>query len=92
MAYRLGVDVGGTFTDLFLVGANGDGGKQYRVKTPSTPVDPSEGVLNGVRRICEEAGIELEALITVAEWLEAKLERQLPGQVYRAGSFAPIAG
>ena len=27
MAYRLGVDVGGTFTDLFLVGdENGDGG------------------------------------------------------------------
>jgi N-methylhydantoinase A len=60
MAYRLGVDVGGTFTDLFLVG-DGDagGGAQYRVKTPSTPADPSEGVLSGVRRICEEAGIEV---------------------------------
>ena len=57
MAYRLGVDVGGTFTDLFLVGDDGNGGGQYRVKTPSTPADPSEGVLNGVRRICEEAGI-----------------------------------
>jgi N-methylhydantoinase A len=60
MAYRLGVDVGGTFTDLFLVGdGNGDGGGRYRVKTPSTPADPSEGVLNGVRRICAEAGIEV---------------------------------
>jgi N-methylhydantoinase A len=60
MAYRLGVDVGGTFTDLFLVGdGNGDGGGQFRVKTPSTPGDPSEGVLNGVRRICREAGIEV---------------------------------
>ena len=57
MAYRLGVDVGGTFTDLFLVG-DGNGGGRYRVKTPSTPGDPSEGVLKGVRRICEEAGIE----------------------------------
>ncbi len=56
MAYRLGVDVGGTFTDLFLV-SEGDGGAQFRVKTPSTPADPSEGVLTGVRRICEEAGI-----------------------------------
>jgi N-methylhydantoinase A len=56
MAYRLGVDVGGTFTDLFLV-SDDNGGGQYRVKTPSTPSDPSEGVLNGVRRICEEAGI-----------------------------------
>jgi N-methylhydantoinase A len=60
MAYRLGVDVGGTFTDLFLVGdGNGDGGGRYRVKTPSTPADPSEGVLTGVRRICEEAGIDV---------------------------------
>src|SRR6478609_5234878 len=56
MAYRLGVDVGGTFTDLFLV-SEGNGGTQFRVKTPSTPHDPSEGVLTGVRRICDEAGI-----------------------------------
>src|SRR3954451_4637030 len=55
MAYRLGVDVGGTFTDLFLVD-DGDH-RQWRVKTPSTPSDPSEGVLAGVRRICEAAGI-----------------------------------
>src|SRR6266508_813960 len=60
MAYRLGVDVGGTFTDLFLVGdGNGDSGGRFRVKTPSTPADPSEGVLTGVRRICAEAGIEV---------------------------------
>ncbi|HKY24059.1 MAG TPA: hydantoinase/oxoprolinase family protein [Gaiella sp.] len=56
MAFRLGVDVGGTFTDLFLVGDEGSG-TQYRVKTPSTPADPSEGVLVGVRRICEESGV-----------------------------------
>ena len=39
-----------------------------------------------------DTGVDLDALIHVAEWLEAKLERQLPGQVYRAGSFAPVAG
>ena len=32
------------------------------MKTPSTPRDPSEGVLAGVRRICAEAGIEPGAL------------------------------
>jgi N-methylhydantoinase A len=63
MAYRLGVDVGGTFTDLFLVAeGNGDAASRWRVKTPSTPGDPSEGVLNGVRRICEEAGISVADL------------------------------
>jgi N-methylhydantoinase A len=61
MAYRLGVDVGGTFTDLFLV-SDETGSTQYRVKTPSTPSDPSEGVLNGVGRICSEAGIDVSAL------------------------------
>src|SRR5438128_12295658 len=61
MAYRLGVDVGGTFTDLFLV-SDGNGGGQFRVKTPSTPADPSQGVLTGVRRICQEAGIEVGEL------------------------------
>src|SRR5215216_4393807 len=58
MAYRLGVDVGGTFTDLFLVD-DANGGSRYRIKTPSTPADPSEGVLVGVRRICEEAAIDV---------------------------------
>ena len=39
-----------------------------------------------------ETGIDLGALIAAAEWLEGVLERQLPGQVYRAGAFAPVAG
>ena len=56
MAYRLGVDVGGTFTDLFLVDDERET-VQHRVKTPTTPTDPSVGVLTGVVRICEEAGI-----------------------------------
>jgi N-methylhydantoinase A len=55
------VDVGGTFTDLFLVG-DANGGGQFRVKTPSTPADPSQGVLTGVKRICEEAGIEVSEI------------------------------
>ncbi len=55
MSYRLGVDVGGTFTDLLLVGD--EGAELYRVKVPSTPADPSEGVLGGIRRICETSGV-----------------------------------
>src|SRR5918912_1514103 len=63
MAYRLGVDVGGTFTDLLLV--HDETGKLYRVKTPSTPADPAQGVLVGVRRICEESGVPPEELAYV---------------------------
>lgn len=56
MAYRLGVDVGGTFTDLMLV--HDESGVVHRVKTPSTPADPSEGVLTGVRRILQESAVD----------------------------------
>ncbi len=55
MAYRLGVDVGGTFTDLLLF--KEDTGAFWRHKTPSTPHDSSEGILNGLNAICEKAGI-----------------------------------
>jgi len=39
-----------------------------------------------------ETGIDLQALIACAEWLAERLGRELPGQVYRAGGFAPVAG
>jgi N-methylhydantoinase A len=55
MSYRLGVDVGGTFTDLLLI--NEDTGETYTAKVPSTPEDSSIGVLNGIARICDESGI-----------------------------------
>lgn len=55
MAYRLGVDVGGTFTDLLLF--NDADGQFWRHKTPSTPHDSSVGVITGVQAICEKAGI-----------------------------------
>ena len=39
-----------------------------------------------------ETGVDLDRLVAVAEWLEGVLERELEGQVYRAGTFAPVAG
>lgn len=56
MRYRLGVDVGGTFTDLLLF--DNETGNFWREKTPSTPHDSSEGILNGVTTITEEAGVD----------------------------------
>ncbi|KZX56520.1 5-oxoprolinase [Halioglobus sp. HI00S01] len=55
MTYRLGVDVGGTFTDFLLM--NEQDGTTHTAKVPSTPEDSSIGVLNGVARICEESGV-----------------------------------
>ena len=56
MTYRLGVDVGGTFTDFLLM--NEATGETHTAKVPSTPEDSSIGVLNGVARICDESGID----------------------------------
>ena len=56
MSYRLGVDVGGTFTDLLLI--NESSGETHTAKVPSTPEDSSVGVLNGIARICDESGID----------------------------------
>ena len=39
-----------------------------------------------------ETGVDLDALVGVAEWLEDVLGRPLEGQVYRAGTFASVAG
>ena len=55
MSYRLGVDVGGTFTDLLLINENT--GETHTAKVPSTPEDSSVGVLNGIARICDESGV-----------------------------------
>jgi N-methylhydantoinase A len=55
MPFKLGVDVGGTFTDLLLFDETS--GRQVRAKTPSTPADPSIGVLTGIDKVCRLAGI-----------------------------------
>ncbi len=55
MSYRLGVDVGGTFTDLLLVDEATS--TSWTAKVPSTPADQSIGVLNGIQRICEKAEV-----------------------------------
>jgi N-methylhydantoinase A len=60
MSYRLGVDVGGTFTDLLLI--NEETGESHTAKVLSTPEDSSIGVLNGVDRISRESGVNPESV------------------------------
>src|SRR4051812_7816798 len=52
---RLGVDVGGTFTDLVLVDERR--GQAFVEKVPTTTADPAEGVLDGAARLIERAGL-----------------------------------
>ena len=56
---RIGVDVGGTFTDLVLEKTDkNDCAKVFVHKVASTPHDQSVGVLRGVLEICELAGVK----------------------------------
>jgi N-methylhydantoinase A len=52
--YRLGVDIGGTFTDLLLIAADG---RTVIGKTLTTTVDPSRGAETAVARALREAGV-----------------------------------
>ena len=64
MASRLGIDVGGTFTDLLLFDERS--GAIRLLKTPSTPADQSVGILDGIQQLIEETGIaasEVAALL-----------------------------
>ena len=57
---RIGVDVGGTFTDLIYV--DDEAGVIRIHKLPTTPDDPSQGTIQGVKELAEEAGVEPSSL------------------------------
>src|SRR5438876_1120913 len=57
---RLGVDVGGTFTDLIYV--DDEAGLIRVHKLPTTPADPSQGTVQGIEEITQEAGESPAAL------------------------------
>ena len=60
--FRIGVDIGGTFTDIVFLG---DDGRVLTRKVASTPDDYSRAVLNGIRAGIEELGIEPGAVSEV---------------------------
>ena len=81
--YMLGVDVGGTFTDLLLI--EEASGHIFTAKVPSTPKDSSQGVLNGIERICQLAGIEPTAIGAVMHGTTVATNTILTGSGARVG-------
>jgi N-methylhydantoinase A len=63
VTYRLGVDVGGTFTDVVLY--DSDSQRVWLAKTPSTPLDQSVGVIDGIRLAAGRADVGLPDLDAV---------------------------
>ena len=62
--YRIGIDVGGTFTDIVAVA---DDGSVIFTKASSTPSDPSIGVMNAIVRLSEELQIDVVRLLLQTE-------------------------
>ena len=61
MSLRIAIDTGGTFTDVIAIDdATGD---RFAVKTPSTPDDPSRGLLNGIGEIVGDGGAALSQVL-----------------------------
>lgn len=59
MSYRIGIDVGGTFTDFLLIGE----GVRIVHKTSSTPADPSRGFVTGLKEIADRLELDLRGLL-----------------------------
>src|SRR5262245_1630213 len=63
---RIGIDVGGTFTDLVSVDAQG---RVTIAKVPSTPADQSLGVMDGLDRLAVALGIDRAEMLARSEWI-----------------------
>ncbi|NQW10461.1 MAG: hydantoinase/oxoprolinase family protein [Alphaproteobacteria bacterium] len=77
---RVAVDIGGTFTDLQVLDETT--GAAHAHKVPTTPADPSEGLLGGLREAAALFGFELGAVSAILHGTtiatNAVLERKLP--------------
>jgi N-methylhydantoinase A len=80
---RLGVDVGGTFTDLLLHDEKTQ--RTFQAKTPSTPEDQSIGVAAGVKLICEKAGISPSDIDLILHGTTVATNAVLEGKGARVG-------
>ena len=83
MSYRLGVDVGGTFTDLLVI--DEATGRTFRDKVPSTPHDPSQAVIAGARQLCGKAGIEPQELALFLHGTTVATNAVLEHKIARVG-------
>ncbi|QJY48070.1 hydantoinase/oxoprolinase family protein [Pseudonocardia broussonetiae] len=86
MTYVIGIDVGGTFTDAF---ATDEQGRVHSAKSPSTPPDFEQGVLNAVDELAAAAGLDTASLLRdtshICHGTTATLNALVTGDVARVG-------
>src|ERR1700759_1341352 len=86
MAYVIGVDVGGTFTDAVL---DDDSGNLVAAKAPSTPPDYSQGVMDVLEALAENLGVPLAEMLAdthhIAHGTTSSLNALVTGNVPAVG-------
>jgi len=79
--WRLGVDVGGTFTDAVLIDGHG---RQYTRKVPSTPSDLSVGLLRVIDQVIADASVAPDHALMVTHGTTVATNALIQAQVARA--------
>ena len=80
---RIGIDTGGTFTDIVAV--DGASGRVAVTKVPSTPHNPALGLVDGVRRILEQTGHAVADLAGLAHGTTVATNALLQGEIDSLG-------
>jgi N-methylhydantoinase A len=80
---RIGVDTGGTFTDVVAV--DEQTGRLATTKTPSTPSDPAIGFLTGVQKVLAQLGLSGESVSAVCHGTTVATNQLLEGRVGSLG-------
>jgi len=80
---RIGIDTGGTFTDVVAV--DEDSGATTTTKTPSTPADPAEGFLAGIRKVLALMDLPGESITAVSHGTTVATNQLLEGKLDRIG-------
>jgi N-methylhydantoinase A len=78
---RIGIDTGGTFTDVVAI----DGDTVVTTKTPSTPENPAEGFMNGVRKALDLLGAEPGGDVAVSHGTTVATNRLLEDRIDALG-------
>ncbi len=80
---RIGIDTGGTFTDVVAV--DEVSGELVTTKTPSTPADPAVGFMTGIDKVLGQLGLGGDAVAAVSHGTTVATNKLLEGKVENLG-------
>ncbi len=83
VTYRVGVDIGGTFTDVVVV--EEQSGEVFVTKVPTVPTDPSQGFIDGLVKALQDFSIPPAAIAFAVHGTTVATNTIIQGQGARAG-------